>query len=53
MEVIEKKIVRLGNSSGIIIDTRMSFGSNIKLGDTVTIKCQKNKLIITKKEKGE
>ena len=53
MENLEKKVVKLGNSGGIVVDSYMTFGSGIKIGDTVSIKCQKNKIIITKKEKGE
>lgn len=53
MEVLEKKVVKLGNSAGIVVDSYMTFGSGIKVGDIVSIKCQKNKIIITKKEKGE
>jgi hypothetical protein len=53
MEVLEKKVVKLGNSGGIIVDSYMTFGSGIKVGDIVSIKCQTNKIIITKKNKGE
>ena len=53
MEVLEKKVVKLGNSGGIVVDSYMTFGSGIKIGDTISIKCQKNKLIITKVEKSK
>lgn len=52
MEVLEKKVNKFGNSGHIVFDTYMSFGSGIKIGDTVLIKCAKDKIIITKK-KGE
>ena len=52
METLEKKVNKYGNSGHIIFDTYMSFGSGIRIGDTVLIKCAKDKVIITKK-KGE
>lgn len=52
MEILEKKIKKSGNSGHIIFDSYMSFGSGIKIGDTVLVKCAKDKIIITKK-KGE
>ena len=51
MDILEKKVVKLGNSAGIIVDSYMTFGSGIKIGDVVSIRCQKNKIIITKKER--
>lgn len=53
MEVLKKKVVKLGNSGGIVVDSYMTFGSGIKIGDTVEIKCQKNKLVITKIEENK
>lgn len=52
METIEKKITKSGNSGCLVVDSYMTFGSGIKIGDTVEIKCQKDKIII-KKKKGE
>ena len=52
METLEKKVNKYGNSGHIIFDSYMSFGSGIKIGDIVLIKCAKAKIIITKK-KGE
>lgn len=52
MRTIEKKISKVGNSGCLIVDSMMTFGSGIGIGDIVEIKCQEGKLIITKK-KGE
>lgn len=48
----DKKIIKVGNSTCVIIDSYMLFGSGIKLGDKVEVECEPNKIIITKK-KGE
>ena len=46
---MEKKIKSMGGSGYILIDKVMSILSNIKVGDDVEIKCNKNKIIIIKK----
>ena len=51
MAEISKDIIKFGNSIGITIDSKISFASGIKLGDTVNVKCLPNKIIITKATK--
>ena len=43
-----KKIIKLGSSYGIIIDTNMLYKSELELGDLVTVDCSKNKIVIKK-----
>lgn len=50
MAETSKTIIKFGNSVGMTIDTKMSFASGIKLGDTVVVKCSPKKIIITKVE---
>lgn len=48
MKTITKTIRQLGNSSGIIIDKIMEFQSGISVGDTVEIKCSKDRIVLKK-----
>lgn len=45
----DKKIVRLGNSAGIIVDKYMLHDTGFEIGDYYECKCSKGKIIITKK----
>ena len=51
MQYFNKKIVKIGNSNGIIIDNIMSFVTGLQVGDEVELRCQKNKITIVKKQK--
>ena len=53
MVSVNKKIVRVGNSNGIIIDSVTSVVTGLKLGDEVELKCQKGKITIVKRTQGE
>lgn len=49
MKTIEKKISKFGTGAHIIVDNCMLFGSELKIGDKINIRCSKNKITITKK----
>lgn len=53
MATIEKKIQKVGNSSGLIIDRTIKLLTGIDWNDNVQVKCSPNKIVITKIEKGE
>jgi antitoxin component of MazEF toxin-antitoxin module len=48
---IIKKIIRVGNGTGVLIDAKMLYKSDLRIGDQLEVKCSKNKIILTKKEK--
>lgn len=45
----KNKIIRVGNSAGIVLKEKYLYASSIKLGDYVDITCSKNKIILKKK----
>lgn len=47
---IEKSIIKIGNSNGIVVDKTIETITGFHRGDKLILKCSKNKAIITKKE---
>ena len=45
-----KKIRKVGNSSGVLLDSKILYKSELQIGDELEVKCSKNKIILTKKE---
>lgn len=50
---VEKKVARVGNSLGIIIDRTLNASLKVKKGDMLEIECKENKLVIERKNKGD
>lgn len=48
---IIKKIRKVGNGLGVLLDSKQLYKADIQLGDQVECKCSKNKIVLTKKEK--
>lgn len=46
-----KTIRKVGNSCGVLLDTKILYKSELQIGDELEVKCSKNKIIFTKKEK--
>jgi antitoxin component of MazEF toxin-antitoxin module len=51
MAETKKTIIKIGNSNGMTIDSKMTFASGIGLGDTVVVKCSPNKIVLVKSDK--
>lgn len=51
MQYFDKKIAKIGNSNGIIIDNIISYVTGFEAGDEIELRCQKNKMTIVKKQK--
>ena len=46
---VEKKVARVGNSLGIIIDRTLNAALKVKKGDILEIECKENKILIERK----
>lgn len=54
MDKETKTIRRVGSGTGILLDNKILFKSELKLGDELEYKCSKNKIVFRKAEdKGE
>lgn len=47
---INKKIRKIGNGAGVLLDAKTLFKAELQIGDELDCKCSKNKIILTKKE---
>lgn len=45
-----RKVVRFGNSAGILLDKFMLYDSGIFVGDILEYKCTKHKIVFKKKQ---
>ena len=46
----EKKIIKFGNSAGIVLDSKMLYKAEMELGEVVEVEVSKNKIVIKKKK---
>lgn len=49
MKKIERRIIKVGSSAGIIINNVMLQTTELELGDVVEAKCSKNRVVLQKK----
>ena len=47
---IIKKIRKIGNGLGVLLDSKQLYKVGLQLGDEVECKCSKNTIILVKKE---
>ena len=46
---INKKVIQIGNSLGIVIDRVINSSLKVKKDDILEIECEENKILISKK----
>ena len=47
-EKITKKIRKVGNGTGILLDAKLLFKAELQIGDELEVKCSKNKIVFVK-----
>ena len=54
MDTVEKQVIKMGNSAGIYLPSKVLFASGVSVGDKVELKCSKGKITLIKvDDKGE
>ena len=48
MQMVAKRVIKTGNSATIVLDKKITFASDIDVGDMVAITCDKHQITITK-----
>lgn len=47
---ITKKVREIGNGVGVLLDAKILYKADIKVGDFVEVKCSKNRVMLKKME---
>lgn len=47
-EKITKKIRKVGNGTGVLLDAKLLFKAELQIGDELEVKCSKNKIVFVK-----